>query len=109
MDLTETVGRRPWGLYLLKILIITILCIGVFLLGKLFFLLLKREVVILIVEFTLVLILLMAGYVIAISILPTPIKKIILKLNQFFLKNIKVVIMEFGQTAKEFFNLILKC
>jgi hypothetical protein len=106
-DLTETAGPRPWWPYFIKILILLFLCAVFFLISKACFLSLKGELLFLIMRFVFPIIFLFVGYMIALSILPQPVKKLFTKINKFFLKGLSKVILWFGRTMSEFINLIL--
>ena len=107
MDLRETAGPRPWWPYFLKILILGFLCAILFLIGKLFLLSLQREMFPLSMRFILVLIFLIAGYMIGLSILPQPVKKVFAKVNRFFFKGLSKAITWLFRKIMEFIDLIL--
>jgi hypothetical protein len=107
MDLSETAGPRPWLLYSLKILILIILCITVFLFGKIFPLLLRQDSIIIFLRCLVPIALLMTVYVFAISVLPQPIKRIFMRINQLILQGAARMAVWLGQTFKELFSLLL--
>ena len=84
MDLTETAGPRPWGIYSLKIMIVAVLCLVIFLLGRSFLLSLRGEALSLIMRYIVVLILLIGAYMIVLSALPSSIKKYFMSGNRYF-------------------------
>jgi hypothetical protein len=106
-DLTETAGRRPWWSYFIKILILSFLCVVIFFTLRAFFLSFKGEALSQIMPFMLALIFLITGYMISLSVLPQPIRKIFTKINRFFLKGINRTIIWLANTIKELINLIL--
>ncbi len=95
------------GIYFLKILILGFLCVVFFFAFRGFFLSLKGEALSQIIRFALVLVFLAAGYMIALSILPQPIRRIFTKINKFLLKELSKAVVWFGLKIKEFINLIL--
>jgi hypothetical protein len=107
MDLSETAGPRPWGLYALKILIFAILCLVIFSFGKFVLLSLKGGVLFTSTKYLFAIILLMIGYCIAISFLPQPIKRMFMRVNGYLLKAIIQAIVWVCLTIKEIFNLLL--
>ena len=103
VDLSETAGPRPWAIYPLKILVIVILVMGIFLLMESLF----RSLAIIVVCL-LPIVLLLAGYTVASSILPQPVKKIASKMNKLLLKWATSLAIWCLETGKEFLKLIIK-
>jgi len=107
MDLTETAGPRPWGLYGLKILIALILFVVFFFSTKLIFQSISEDTAVIFLSQIMVTIFLLVGYLIGISILPQSVQGIFKKANRSLLKGALRLMMMFLQKLKEFFNLLL--
>ena len=100
MDLSDTAGPRLWWPYPVKALIVVIVCIAIILLARSFLLFVDMGD-------ALIFGLLLAGYLIGVSILPRPIKSIFTHVNHLFLRGMRKVTIWVGRGIKEFFNLIL--
>jgi hypothetical protein len=107
MDLTETAGRRPWGSYCLKLLILTILVVGVFSLLESCASSLRGGALAPLTNSFLFLLLFIVVYFIALSVLPAPLKRLFKKLNRFILSIGKKILLWAFEMVKEFLRLML--
>jgi len=106
-DLTEPAGRRPFGPYLVKALILIMVLAFIIVIGRLFLLSFNPDTLAMLMRFIVILTLLLAGYWIVLSMAPRPIKAILQKMNRCLSQGLNRIGSLFVERLKEFLKLIL--
>ena len=103
-DLTEPAGRRRLGPYLVKALILVMLLAFLHGIGRLFLLSFTPETLAMLMRFTVIATLFWAGYWIALSVAPRPIKVILQRINRLVSQGLKRIGSLFWEKLNEFFQ-----
>jgi len=107
-DLSETAGPKPWPIYFIKLLIIFILFITVFSIGKLLFDSVRGQSSPGIPTFIISIVLLIGTYFFAVSMSPQPIKQVLSKINRVITTWIIRMFLWALMKVKELIELLIK-